>query len=88
MPKGPQGQKRLADAVGNAVHVMKIATGEIIDLLRGQEPYKFKWTSVQPPLAAAEWTVTLRGRTFALARRVASGQCGVSMARRLHIDDR
>lgn len=29
MPKGPQGQKRPADVVGNAVHVMRIATGEI-----------------------------------------------------------
>ena len=28
MPKGPQGQKRPADVVGNAVHVMQIATGE------------------------------------------------------------
>jgi len=42
---------------------------ETIDLLRGQEPYKFKWTSAQQPLAAAEWTTGLRGRTFALARR-------------------
>lgn len=29
MPKGPQGQKRPADVVGTAVHVAKIATGEI-----------------------------------------------------------
>ena len=29
MPKGPQGQKRPADVIGNAVHVAKIATGEI-----------------------------------------------------------
>jgi hypothetical protein len=28
MPKGPQGQKRKADVIGNAVHVMRIATGE------------------------------------------------------------
>jgi hypothetical protein len=28
MPKGPQGQKRPADVIGNAVHVMRIATGE------------------------------------------------------------
>jgi len=28
MPKGPQGQKRPADVIGNAVHVAKIATGE------------------------------------------------------------
>jgi CelD/BcsL family acetyltransferase involved in cellulose biosynthesis len=40
-----------------------------IDLLRGQEPYKFKWTSKQRPLAAAEWATSLRGRAFALARR-------------------
>lgn len=31
MPKGPQGQKRPADAIGLAVMVGKIATGEIED---------------------------------------------------------
>jgi hypothetical protein len=29
MPKGPRGQKRPADVIGNAVRVAKIATGEI-----------------------------------------------------------
>lgn len=29
MPKGPKGEKRPADVVGNAVHVMRIATGEV-----------------------------------------------------------
>ena len=28
MPKGPQGQKRPADVIGNAIRVMRIATGE------------------------------------------------------------
>ena len=28
MPKGPQGQKRPADVIGNAVKVMRVATGE------------------------------------------------------------
>lgn len=28
MPTGPKGQKRPADAIGNAVRVMQIATGE------------------------------------------------------------
>ena len=28
MPSGPQGQKRPADVIGNAVKVMRIATGE------------------------------------------------------------
>jgi hypothetical protein len=29
MPKGPRGEKRPADVIGNAVHVMRIATGEV-----------------------------------------------------------
>ena len=28
MPKGPRGEKRPADVIGNAVKVMRIATGE------------------------------------------------------------
>ena len=28
MPRGPKGQKRPADVIGNAVRVMQIATGE------------------------------------------------------------
>ncbi len=31
MPKGPQGQRRPADVIGNAVHVARIATGEVED---------------------------------------------------------
>jgi hypothetical protein len=32
MPRGPKGEKRPADVIGNAVRVMKIATGEIEDI--------------------------------------------------------
>jgi hypothetical protein len=38
MPRGPKGEKRPADVIGNAVHVMRIATGEIEDSKR--EPGK------------------------------------------------
>ena len=31
MPKGPKGEKRPADVIGNAVKVARIATGEIED---------------------------------------------------------
>jgi len=31
MPKSPKGGKRPTDVIGNAVHVMRIATGEIED---------------------------------------------------------
>jgi hypothetical protein len=32
MPKGPQGQKRPADVIGNAVHVVRIDVGEKVSL--------------------------------------------------------
>jgi hypothetical protein len=31
MPKGPRGERRPADVIGNAVRVMQIATGEVAD---------------------------------------------------------
>ena len=37
MPRGPKGEKRPADVIGNAVHVMRIATGEIADDLATPE---------------------------------------------------
>ena len=33
MPKGPKGQKRPADVIGNAVRVMQVATGEVEEKL-------------------------------------------------------
>lgn len=36
MPKGPNGQRRPADAIGCAVHVARIATGEIEDTTLAQ----------------------------------------------------
>ena len=38
MPKGPRGEKRPADAIGLAVTVAKIATGEIEDTVEQLEP--------------------------------------------------
>jgi hypothetical protein len=29
MPRGPKGERRRRDVIGNAVHVMRIATGQI-----------------------------------------------------------
>ncbi len=31
MPRGPKGEKRPADVIGNAILVAKIATGEIVE---------------------------------------------------------
>jgi hypothetical protein len=40
MPKGPQGQKRKADVIGNAVLAMKIATGEAKDVASDAASHK------------------------------------------------
>jgi hypothetical protein len=29
VPRGPKGEKRPADVIGNAVHVMRVLTGEV-----------------------------------------------------------
>ena len=33
MPRGPQRERRPRDAIGNAVHLMRIATGGIADVI-------------------------------------------------------
>jgi hypothetical protein len=38
MPRGPKGERRPADVIGNAVHVMKVATGEIEEEARQDDP--------------------------------------------------
>ena len=37
MPRGPKGEKRPADVIGNAVRVMRIASGEIDDTPETEE---------------------------------------------------
>jgi hypothetical protein len=41
MPRGPKGEKRPADVIGNVVHVMRVATGEIEED-RGASPNRAK----------------------------------------------
>ncbi len=38
MPKGPRGEKRPADVIGNAVKVMRLATGEETEELAPLSP--------------------------------------------------
>jgi hypothetical protein len=39
VPRGPKGEKRPADVIGNAVHVMRIATGEAADTFTEKNPH-------------------------------------------------
>src|SRR4051794_6321052 len=43
MPRGPKGEKRPADVIGNAVHVMRIATGEIEESARTRSESSRGW---------------------------------------------
>ena len=40
MPRGPKGEKRPADVIGSTIMVTKIATGEIVENLPPEPPYK------------------------------------------------
>lgn len=40
VPRSPKGKRRPADVVGNAVHVMKVATGEIEETEAKPDPAK------------------------------------------------
>ena len=59
MPKGPQGQKRPADVIGNAVHVMRIATGQIEDK-PSKAPNKAKGGKIGGARRAAKLTAEQR----------------------------
>jgi hypothetical protein len=39
MPRGPKGEKRPADVIGNAVKVMRIATGEEVETAEEKNPH-------------------------------------------------
>jgi hypothetical protein len=40
MPRGPKGERRPRDVIGNAVHVMRIATGQIAEDLPSEDEGK------------------------------------------------
>ena len=43
MPKGPKGQRRPADVIGAAVHVARIATGELAEDTKTDRPGACSW---------------------------------------------
>ena len=72
MPKGPQGQKRPADAVGCAVAVARIATGEIEDTAYKQ-PNKAKGGRAGAKARADNMSATERS---AIAKKAAAARWG------------
>ena len=68
MPKGPQGQKRPADVIGNAVLIAKIATGEIEDT-GYQQPAKAKSGRAGAAARAESLTAEERSQIAQIAAR-------------------
>ena len=62
MPRGPNGEKRPADAVGCAVTVAKIATGEIEEDLPAHRDIKVKGGKARADGMTCPRTVTSRSR--------------------------
>jgi hypothetical protein len=72
MPKGPQGQKRPADVIGNAVRVMQIATGEIAeDAPEAGKEYARKGGLIGGPARAAKLSAK---RRKAIAKKAAESR--------------
>ncbi len=72
MPRGPQGQNRPADAIGCAVRVAQIATGEVAETLK--EP-SGKVRSGQAGAAARAQKLTGEERS-AIAKKAATERWG------------
>jgi hypothetical protein len=68
MPKGPKGEKRPADVIGNAVKVMRIAVGEDDDVVT--DDYKNKAAQELGKLGGAARAISLDGsQKSEIARR-------------------
>jgi hypothetical protein len=72
MPRGPRGEKRQADVIGNTVRVMQIATGEVEDnpLSAGKE-YARKGGLIGGPKRGAKLS---KKRRAEIAKKAASAR--------------
>jgi hypothetical protein len=69
MPKGPKGEKRPTDVVSNAVHIMRIATGEIEETPRAPKSAAAELGSKGGQARAASMTKAKRSE---IARKAAA----------------
>jgi hypothetical protein len=74
MPKGPRGEKRPADAIGLAVMVGKIATGEIDDTVVAPSPTSPAKTEAARKGGKARTKVVSPTRRTEIARNAATAR--------------
>lgn len=71
LPKGPQGQKRKADVIGNAILIAKIATGEVEDATEAPPPADYHRRGGEKGGAARAAKLTPEERS-AIAKKAAA----------------
>jgi len=90
MPRGPKGEKRPADVIGNAVHVMRIATGEIEEITSAKDKENTRRGGVKGGKARA--LILSRQERQEIARKAAKSfrrsakalRCGLFRALRMY----
>jgi hypothetical protein len=80
MPKTPKGHKRPADVISNAVHVMKIATGEIAEDLTDDGKSKAAVELGRKGGLARAKSIS-KSRRIEIARRAAAARHGRTRAK-------
>lgn len=77
MPKTPTGAKRPADVIGNAVHVMRIATGQVVE-----KPKPRSAAAVMGSKGGLSRAKKLSGKKRAeIAKKAANARWGAKAAR-------
>ena len=74
MPKTPKGHKRPADVVSNAVHVMKIATGEIEEAGTTEDGKNAAAVALGRKGGAARARTMTKAKRVAVARKAAAAR--------------
>jgi hypothetical protein len=81
MPRGPKGEKRPADVIGNAVHVMRIATGEIDETATTEDGKNAAAVALGRMGGKARATGMTAKRRKAIAKRAAKARWQKSLVR-------
>jgi len=76
VPRGPKGERRPADVIGNAVHVMRIATGEAEDVIIRRRPIRRRSTCGGAGSRAARAKKLSKAKRSAIAKKAARTRWG------------
>ena len=81
MPRGPKGERRPADVIGNAVHVMRIATGEVQETTRDPGKEYMRQGGLKGGKARAEKLP--KAKRTAIAKKAARARWGAKIRRKV-----